>query len=254
MNPRLRRLISSTAGLLPVTVRSGIAKGARWTLFPWTSYWRGSHEPAIQHAIGQVGGGDMRGWSCWDLGAHFGLYSVALAMRVGAQGQVAAFEPNPESFARLVRHKSMNRLSWLKTYEMAASDKTGASELLTYGELDSTSTHLRYDDEAKSDESKPIGIRTLRLDDEVESGNLRAPQFVKIDVEGHGHRAVEGMKGTIAKSKPTMIIAFHSAEEVAGVTGILKPLGYRWSAIVTPPSDPDTLIGGDYLFSTSGTG
>ncbi len=254
MNPRLRRLISATVGRLPVTVRSGIAQGARWTLFPWTSYWRGTHEPAIQDAIGRVGGGDLRGWSCWDLGAHFGLYSIALAIRVGDQGEVAAFEPNPESFARLTRHKAMNGLAWLKTYESAASDATGSSELLTYGELDSTSTHLRYDDEAPSAASKPIGIRTVRLDDEVESGRLRPPQFVKIDVEGHGHKAVEGMKGTLAASKPTMIIAFHSAEEVAGVTGILKPMGYRWSAIVTPPTDPDSLIGGDYLFTCSGTG
>jgi FkbM family methyltransferase len=247
-------MIGSTVGHLPVTVRSGIAKGARWTLFPWTSYWRGSHEPAIQQAIGRVGGGDIRGWSCWDLGAHFGLYSIALAIRVGEQGQVAAFEPNPESYARLERHRSMNRLAWLKTYEMAASDRTGASELLTYGELDSTSTHLRYDDEVNSEASKPIGIRTLRLDDEVEAGRLRAPQFVKIDVEGHGHKAVGGMKGTIAKSKPAMIIAFHSAEEVAGVLGILKPMGYSWTAIVTPPSNPESLIGGDYLFTSSGTG
>jgi FkbM family methyltransferase len=198
-----------------------------------------------------LGGGDIRGWSCWDLGAHFGLYSIALAIKVGDKGQVAAFEPNPESFARLERHKAMNGLSWLKTYEAAASDRTGTSELLTYGKLDSTSTHLRYEEEARSEASKPIGIRTLRLDDEVESGALRAPHFVKIDVEGHGHKAIEGMRGSIAKSKPTMIIGFHSADEVSGVIGVLEPMGYKWSAIVTPPSNPETLIGGDYLFTPS---
>jgi FkbM family methyltransferase len=249
MNPRLRRLLGSTAGLLPVTVRAGVAKGARWTLFPWTSYWRGTHEPVIQDAIASLGGGDIRGWPCWDLGAHFGLYSVALALRVGRQGEVAAFEPNPESFARLERHRLMNRLTWLKTYEAAASDRTGSSQLLTYGEMDSTSTHLRYDKEDVNEASKPIGIRTLRLDDEVEAGRLRAPRFIKVDVEGHGHRALEGMRGSIAKSRPTMIIAFHSTEEVAGVLGVLQPLGYRWTAIVAPPSEPDSLIGGDYLFA-----
>jgi len=50
------------------------------------------------------------------LGAHFGLYSVALALRVGPEGQVAAFEPNPVSFARLERHRRMNGLDRLKTY------------------------------------------------------------------------------------------------------------------------------------------
>jgi FkbM family methyltransferase len=251
MNSRVRRLLGSTAGLLPVRIRGGLAKGARWTAFPWTSYWRGIHEPSIQHVIGTLGDGNMRGWACWDLGAHFGLYSVALALKVGPDGEVAAFEPNPESFARLLRHKSMNNLTWLKAFEVAASNETGTSELLTYGDLGSTSTHLRYPDESHSEASKPIGIRTLRLDDEVESGRLRAPQFVKIDVEGHGHKALEGMKGTIAKTRPTLIIGLHSADEVSGVIGILNPLGYRWDPIVAPPHYPSTLVGGDYLFRPS---
>ena len=49
-------------------------------------------------------------------GVHFGLYSAALALRVGHEGQVAAFEPNPVSFARLERHRRMNGLDRLKTY------------------------------------------------------------------------------------------------------------------------------------------
>lgn len=241
-------MIGSTAGLLPVTVRSGVAKGARWTLFPWTSYWRGTHEPATQRAFENLGNGDIRGWCCWDLGAHFGIYSIALALRVGPTGQVAAFEPNPESFARLERHRRMNRLPWLKTYEAAASDKSGNANLLTHGNLDSTSTHLRYDDEIEDKNSGPIGIRTLRLDELVESGELRPPQFVKIDVEGHGHRAVLGMKGAIQASRPTLIVGFHSKDEADGVLGVLKPLGYTWQPIV-PPSGKDTLVGGEFLFT-----
>lgn len=116
MHPRLRSLVGSTVGLLPVTIRRGAAQGTRWTLFPWSSYWRGTHEPEVQAAIMSLGGGDISGWNCWDLGAHFGLYSVALALRVGPEGQVAAFEPNPVSFARLERHRRMNGLDRLKTY------------------------------------------------------------------------------------------------------------------------------------------
>jgi hypothetical protein len=146
LNTRLRSFLASTLGLFPVRVRGGIAKGTRWTLYPWASYWRGTHEPEVQRVIEGLGGGSMAGWSCWDLGAHFGFCSVALSMRVGPSGQVAAFEPNPDSFARLERHRRMNRLTWLKTYQAAASDHTGSAELLTYGDLGSTSTHLRYDD------------------------------------------------------------------------------------------------------------
>jgi FkbM family methyltransferase len=249
MGSRLRNLVGSTIGLLPVRVRAGAAKGARWTLFPWTSYWRGTHEPAIQEAIIALGSGDIRGWSCWDLGAHFGLYSVALSMRSGPTGQVAAFEPNPLSFARLERHRRMNAIGWLRTYRAAASDRTGESQLLTHGSLDSTSTHLSYDGEAGTVQSAPIPIHLLRLDDLVETGELRPPQFVKMDVEGHGHRALAGMRGAVAKSRPMLIVAFHSPQEAGGVVGILRELGYRWTPIVSPPAGAEAMVGGDYLFT-----
>lgn len=249
MNPRLRRFAASTVGLIPVRVRGGAAKGALWTLYPWTSYWRGTHEPAVQHAIQGLGKGDIKGWSCWDLGAHFGIYSIALARLVGPTGQVAAFEPNPESFARLERHRRLNRLAWLKTYQAAVSDSSGDAKLMTYGDLDSTSTHLKYDDENENKESLPISVRILKLDDLVGSGELRPPQFIKIDVEGHAHHAVQGMRASLAASRPTLIVAFHSEAEVEGVLGVLGPLGYCSEPIAPNPSDPGTMIGGDFVFS-----
>jgi len=227
-------------------MRAGLGKGARWTLFPWTSYWRGTHEPAFCHAIEQLGGGDIKGWNCWDLGAHFGYYSVPLAIRVGPSGQVASFEPNPESFRKLERHRQLNHLGWMRTYPWAASDHTGCGKLLTYGDLGSTSTHLSYENEVETEASAPVAIRTIRIDELVDSGELRLPQFVKIDVEGHGYRALEGMRRSITLARPTLIIAFHSAEEVAGVLGILEPLGYRRKPITTPAQQG--LVGGDFIF------
>ena len=249
MPPRLRRFLGATVGLLPVRVRSGAARGARWTLFPWTSYWRGTHEPRLQEAISRLNGGDVTGWSCWDLGAHFGLYSVALARAVGPTGQVAAFEPNPASFRRLERHRRMNGLTWLRTFPAAVSDRAGASELLTYGELDSTSTHLAYEGEARGAAAAPIAIRLVQLDDLVRRGEVRAPRFIKVDVEGHGHKAVAGMRETLAAHRPQMIVAFHSPEEVAGVLAVLRPLGYRWDPIGAFAAGSEPEIGGDYLFT-----
>lgn len=198
--------------------------------------------------MADLGSGDISGWSCWDLGAHFGIYSIGLALRVGPSGQVAAFEPNPASFARLERHRRMNRLGWLKAYQAAVSNTLGTSELYTYGDLGSTSTHLPYPGEAGNPSAKPIAIKTVRLDDEVGAGRLREPQFVKIDVEGHGGAALEGMKGTLSRSKPTIIMAFHSTEEVERSLAVLTPLGYEAQPIVTPQAEAKSMVGGDYLF------
>jgi FkbM family methyltransferase len=237
-------LTQTPLGLWPVRVRAGIAAQARWTLYPWTSYWRGTHEPAVQAAVLAMIGSDIRGWACWDLGAHYGIYSIGLARRVGPSGQVAAFEPNPVSFARLARHRRMNRLPWLKLYPAAASDTTGTAELLTHGDLTTTTTHLLYDGELRVPASAPIAVRSVRLDDLVDIGELRLPRIVKIDVEGHGHHALSGMAQALSAARPIVFIAFHSPQERAGALAVLEALGYTAQPIGREPA-----LLGDFCFS-----
>lgn len=205
----------------------------------------------MQAALLALGNGDIRGWSCWDLGAHFGLYSIGLAQRVGSTGEVAAFEPNPHSFSRLVRHAARNRLPWLKLYRAAVSDEPGDAELYTYGDLATTTTHLPYEGETRSPAVAAIRVARLRLDDLVESSELRPPRFVKIDVEGHGHHALRGMKHTLAVSRPIVLAALHSPQERDGMLALLLPLGYRWREVggTFSGASATPLPAGDYLFT-----
>lgn len=240
-------------GLWPVRVRRGVAVGARWTLYPWTSYWRGTHEPEMQKTISSLGSGNIQGWACWDLGAHFGLYSVGLARRVGPSGQVAAFEPNPVSFARLSRHARMNALSWLKPYAAAVSDRSGQAELYTYGDLGTTTSHLPYQGENRTTDVGALTVPTICLDELVRKGELRAPDFVKIDVEGHGHHALRGMQETLARARPIVIAGFHSLEEVDGMLSIFKSLGYQWREIGNDLQSEQVKSNSDYLFTPAET-
>src|SRR5438105_10018315 len=112
LKPILRDWICLTPiQYIPVRVKKGLARGAKWTLFPYSAYWRGQTEVDVDVAI--RGYGSIRGMTCWDLGAHFGIYTVGMAMAVGRDGQVVGFEPNPASFDRCRRHVRMNRLSWV---------------------------------------------------------------------------------------------------------------------------------------------
>ena len=233
----------------PVRVRAGYAKGARWTLYPWTSYWRGTHERGIQRRFELLGGGDIRGWSCWDVGAHFGFYSIGLALRTGPTGQVAAFEPNPRSFQRLEIHKRRTNLDWLKTFQSAASARGGTAELFTYGNLGTTTTHLPYEGETRSEDAHPVQISTVALDDLVASGELRTPQFVKLDAEGHGHHALQGMLQTLRNARPVIMIGLHSPQERQGTLSILEPLNYRWETVDDHPEQSEGGALGDFLFS-----
>ena len=65
---------------------------------------------------------DWTGKNIWDLGSHYGLFAVGLGRRVGPTGSVAAFEPNPLSYQRLVLHVKRNHLDWVKTFPLAVSN------------------------------------------------------------------------------------------------------------------------------------
>jgi FkbM family methyltransferase len=251
MTQRLRSLLDwfmSTSHLefLPVRVRTGIAAGARWTAYPWSGYWRGGHEPELQDALLRLG--NWTGKSCWDLGAHFGIYSIGLARATGPTGQVAAFEPNPMSYRRLEYHRRLNRLEWLQIFPSAVSDRAGTGELYTYGSLHGTTVHLPYDGETASPETHPLAVSTVVLDDLVRHRQLQAPDFIKVDVEGHAHRALAGARATLVAHRPILVVAFHSPEEIAGVLALLDPLGYRREIIGPPGASASELSGRDVLF------
>lgn len=242
----LRRLLSTPViARLPVRVRGGIAKGARWSLFPWTSYWRGTHEPAVQARLLQAG--DWTGKHIWDLGSHYGIFAVGLGRLAGPTGSVAAFEPNPLSYDRLCLHVRLNRLDWVKTFPCAASDTTGSQRFFIYEGMETTSSHLAYEGEAWDETIATIQVNSRRLDDMVTAGEINLPDFVKLDVEGHGHKALEGAKASLAKSRPTLLIGFHSQQEIDGILAVLEPLGYRITPIL--PDAPTTpTVSFDYLF------
>jgi FkbM family methyltransferase len=233
---------------LPVRVRRGFPAGARWTLYPWSAYWRGGYEPEVERAINGLG--DLTGRACWDLGAHYGYYSIGLARRTGPGGQVLAMEPFPANYSRLERHHRMNGLPWLKTIQGAVSDVTGTTSFSSDLQGGDTTVHLPYDGEVLTEASATIPVRTYRLDDLVAKGEIRAPDFIKIDVEGHGHRALSGAIESIRRTRPVILMGFHSPQETAGTEALLRPLGYEFFPVGA--KNPPDRIGADYLIKAAG--
>lgn len=244
----LHRLLSVPAiARLPVRVRGGIAAGARWSLFPWTSYWRGTHEPFV-HARILALHADWTGRHVWDLGSHYGILAVGLGRRVGPTGSVAAFEPNPLSYERLCLHVRRNRLSLVKTFQTAVSDTAGTRRLFLYDGLETTSSHLAYEGETWDASIPTLDVTTVRLDDLVSAGQIQSLDIIKVDIEGHGHKALAGAAATLARSRPILLIGLHCEAEVAGVLALLTPLRYE----ITPvhPSSPAVPAPDhDYLFT-----
>lgn len=204
-------------GNLPVRVRGGLAAGASWTLYPFSSYWRGTSDIESTAWIDRF---CKPGGSALDLGAHFGLYSVGMAQRVGPAGQVVALEPEETARKRCLRHVRMNRLDWVRVYGEAASSTTGTIRLVDNGGAGSTTCYVSRDAGAG------ITLPCIRLDDLYARESLRPPEFIKIDVENHGAEALSGA-GKLLDGRPNIMMSFHSEQELAGAREILAPLGYR---------------------------
>ena len=227
----------------PVTVRTGPAKGARWTFVPHSNNWRNGGEEDC--AAGLAALGDARGAVGWDLGAHFGIHTVGMAMQVGSTGQVAAFEPDPVAFGRLRRHVEMNRLGHVRLFQAAASDRRDTLPLVNSHGLGSAYTHFQYEDEVLTPETTLLNVATVAIDDLVACGELRHPDLIKLDVQGHGAKALQGAIKSIERSLPIVLFSNHSQWELHGVRDLLDPLGYRAFSF------SGDLIGWDGLYTQS---
>lgn len=211
-------------GNFPVTVRSGFNKGMKWTFFPWTSYWRGTHETSLQAAIQRTP--NLKGKCCWDLGAHYGFYSIGFSNLVGSAGHVFAFEPSISAFDKLEKHKSLNSLEQLTIFNAAVSDISGTKELLRYDSQESTTSHFAFSEESTENVPFRAEVMTYALDDLVRDEKLLLPNVIKIDVEGHGHMALKGGIESILRSRPLIYMGVHCREEKQAIEDLLLTAGY----------------------------
>ena len=226
----------------PVLVLAGPARFSWWTLYPYSSYWRrGGHEPEIALAISSIGG--LEGKTAWDLGAHYGIHTLGFSRQVGPRGQVVAFEPDPASYRRLQLHLRMNRLKNVLTFQAAASERTAEQTLVVDRGVGATTSHLPYPGEQLSHASHTLQIRCVRIDDLVGAGQIRPPNIIKLDVEGHGGEALAGARNAIQASKPVIVASTHSPQEAAAIRAVLEPLGYLCERLTHPVSHSDDWAG-----------
>ena len=220
----MRQSLREFFGRFPVKVLHGLAKGAWWSVYPHSAYWRlGGNDKAVQAALRQYAA--IPNAVCWDIGAHYGIYSVGLARAVGPSGRIEAFEPDPVSYKRLTWHRRLNRLTWLHAHPVAASASTTTARLYQYDDFGSTTSHLPYENETVGNVAFRE-ITTVALDDWVDAGRIKPPTFIKLDVEGHAGPALIGMRRTLTSARPAILLAIHTPEEHASARATLEAIGY----------------------------
>lgn len=139
------------------------------------------------------------GMAAADLGANIGLMTMELASLVGPGGSVHAFEPDPENAALLEKNAGMNGFRHVRVRRAAVSNKNGTAKL--YLNEDHRGDHRLYD---SNDGRKFTEVETVRLDDALK--DLDRLDFVKMDIQGFEDRALDGMRGLLARSPGVKIL------------------------------------------------
>lgn len=160
----------------------------------------------------------------YDIGAYTGLMSILAALsNVGSI--VHLFEPMERTIERAKINVKSNRLDGrVKLHNKAASDVAGDAKIKLYRGEDFLGTGNSIFDKSLKIFDEKI-IRCITIDNYLPETN---PTIIKLDVEGHELSCLKGMRKTILRSRPKMIVEIweHTRSEVLGM---LNDMGYQCS-------------------------
>lgn len=129
-----------------------------------------------------------------DIGANLGTTVLSLSKKVGEAGKVIAFEPQSLISQCLQTSLTLNDVSNVSVYNAAVSDKAGWA----YINDEKFSSIGRFGEAGISESG--TRVQTIMLDEL----DLESCALVKIDVEGHELKVIEGGQKFLAKHKPIM--------------------------------------------------
>lgn len=162
-----------------------------------------------------------------DVGANQGLYSYLLDRHAA---RVEAFEPQPILAQRLSAYARAFRRN-IHVHGVGLSDRESTFELrVPYVNNGFGKTYLTglASVENTFDQADVITIPVKTLD----SFGIEDVTFVKIDVEGHEARVLDGAVATLSRSRPIIMIEIeqrhiHGGESIHDVFQRITSLGYH---------------------------
>jgi FkbM family methyltransferase len=186
-------------------------------------------EPAVAEALSQNA---TAGGVVLDVGAHVGIFTLALSRLVGPEGRVVAVEADPVNARFLHRNVVRAHCDNVMVLDVAASDRTGVVKLSRSIE-ENTGDSRTYEVPTAG---QVLEVPALALDD-VFSGPV---DLVKIDLQGTDHVAMRGMSRIIREHRPTIVTEYWPAairgygDDPVPVLTWFRELGYSWSALEAP--------------------
>ncbi|MFF0223199.1 FkbM family methyltransferase [Streptomyces sp. NPDC004629] len=159
-----------------------------------TRRWEADEDAAIRKTV-------TAGTTVLDIGAHIGYFSLLMSQLVQSHGRVISVEADAWNHQLLVQNLLRNGASNVTPVFAAAGDRPGIA-------------HLRRDKEGNTgdhrvlDQPSELGhpVPVIALDDILD--DVPGIDFVKVDLQGGDHLAILGMRRTLHRCRPRMLVEF----------------------------------------------
>ena len=169
-----------------------------------------------------------------DVGANLGEWTIPFARAVGTAGHVLAAEPAPRAAAALEATLGANALHQAQVIRCAVGDHDGFAEfampVVSSARIDTGTAQIG----AAGPGCEALSVALRSLDSLAAECSLDRVDLIKIDVEGHERRVLEGAEATLHRYRPTLVI--ETGHEAAGdrpaIRDRLRGLGYRMLGIL----------------------
>lgn len=170
-----------------------------------------------------------------DVGANVGYLSALILCRIGKQGKLYAFEPNPEVYKFLLPiQDASNKV--MEAFQLAVSFRTSRHQdervpLFVNAEHSMWSSTVK--DHSGTDDPDTVWADTISLADFFESNDVGQVSFIKIDVEGAECDALRGLLPAISTiGRPAILCELAPSDDQRWVDTLdaiagLMTLGYR---------------------------
>lgn len=167
-----------------------------------------------------------------DVGANIGVYTKCFSEATGPTGQVFSIEPIPSTFDILKFNMQKLNLDNVKLFKYAISDSNGEVRMSipaypTGGENFYEANIVN----CFSNDKKTIKVMSKNLDSLLKDFCLKV-SLIKIDVEGHELKVINGAFGTIRNSMPVLFIEItndpeNKESDAFKIFDLLKKTGYQ---------------------------
>jgi FkbM family methyltransferase len=143
-----------------------------------------------------------------DIGANVGMYSMYAG--VVSRARVFAFEPESQNYAELCRSIFLNQAQGrILGYCAAIGDKPLELSRLLLSRFSTGGSFHDFGEPSRdyaADARFAQGSVAFALDHLVDAGAVPPPDHVKIDVDGHEHKVIAGMKNLLQRGLPRSLL------------------------------------------------